>query len=75
MIEEQSRIADDTWAYLVHSTIVGHYVNAFATQEQTLRWLPGLASGDLMGSIAMTEPGTGSGLQSIATTARREDDH
>ncbi|GAA5157756.1 acyl-CoA dehydrogenase family protein [Pseudonocardia eucalypti] len=72
VLEEQARIADDCWAYPVHSTIVAHYVNAYADQEQKRRWLPKLASGEYVGAIAMTEPGTGSDLQSIRTTARRD---
>jgi acyl-CoA dehydrogenase len=75
VIEEQARIADDNWAYLVHSTIVAHYLNAYGSEEQKGRWLPAMASGELVGAIAMTEPGTGSDLQSIRTTARRDGDH
>ena len=69
--EEQARVGDDAWANMVHSTIVAHYINAFGTEEQKQRWLPGMASGDLVGAIAMTEPGTGSDLQSVRTRARR----
>ncbi|WP_224404170.1 acyl-CoA dehydrogenase family protein, partial [Pseudonocardia sp. ICBG1034] len=73
--EEQARVGDDAWANMVHSTIVAHYINAFGTEEQKQRWLPGMASGDLVGAIAMTEPGTGSDLQSVRTRARRDGDH
>ena len=73
--EEQARVGDDAWANMVHSTIVAHYINAFGTEEQKQRWLPGMASGDLVGAIAMTEPGAGSdALGSMATTARRDGD-
>ncbi|RBY81755.1 acyl-CoA dehydrogenase [Geodermatophilus sp. TF02-6] len=72
--EEQARVADDAWANSVHSTIVAHYVNAFGTEEQKRRWLPGMASGDLVGAIAMTEPTTGSDLQRVRTRARRDGD-
>lgn len=75
VIEEQARIADDCWAYNVHSTIVAHYINAYGSQEQKRRWLPKMASGEFVGAIAMTEPGTGSDLQAVRTSARREDDH
>ncbi len=51
--------------YFLHST----------TDEQQARWLPGLVSGELMTAIAMTEPGTGSDLASIQTTAIRDGDH
>ena len=73
--EEQARVGDDAWANMVHSTIVAHYINAFGTEEQKQRWLPGMASCDLVGAIAMTEPGTGSDLQSVRTRARRDGDH
>jgi len=54
--------------------IVAHYVASFGTEEQKRRWLPRLASGELVGAIAMTEPGAGSDLQGIKTTARKEGD-
>ncbi|MFD0661141.1 acyl-CoA dehydrogenase family protein [Thermocatellispora tengchongensis] len=75
VIEEQARIADDCWAYNVHSTIVAHYINAYGSEEQKRRWLPGMARGELVGAIAMTEPGAGSDLQAIRTTAVRDGDH
>jgi acyl-CoA dehydrogenase len=55
--------------------IVGHYILAYASEEQKRRWLPPMARGELVGAIAMTEPGAGSDLQGIATTARRNGDH
>ena len=75
VLEEQARIADDCWAYPVHSTIVAQYINAYGSERQKRRWLPKMASGELVGAIAMTEPGTGSDLQGIRTTARRDGDH
>jgi acyl-CoA dehydrogenase len=54
--------------------IVAHYVLAYGTGGQKRAWLPGMAGGDLVGAIAMTEPGAGSDLQAIATTARRDGD-
>ncbi|MCB0931058.1 MAG: acyl-CoA dehydrogenase family protein [Mycobacterium sp.] len=75
VLEEQGRIADDAWAYCVHSTIVAHYILAYGTENQKNRWLPKLASGEMVGAIAMTEPGTGSDLQRVRTAARRVDDH
>ncbi|MDN5795762.1 MAG: acyl-CoA dehydrogenase family protein [Intrasporangium sp.] len=71
---EQARVADDAWANSVHSTIVAHYLGAFGTEEQKRRWLPGMASGDLVGAIAMTEPTTGSDLQRVRTRAIRDGD-
>ena len=51
------------------------YFLSYTTAEQKLRWLPGLAAGDLLTAIAMTEPGTGSDLAGIKTTAVRDGDH
>jgi acyl-CoA dehydrogenase len=65
---EQGRIGDTGWALSVHN-IVQHYLIAFATEEQKRAWLPKLASGEWVGAIAMTEPGTGSDLQAVRTTA------
>jgi acyl-CoA dehydrogenase len=59
----------------LHSGIVAPYILHQGSEEQKLRWLPKLASGELVGAIAMTEPGTGSDLQAIATHAVRDGDH
>ncbi|GAA1976470.1 acyl-CoA dehydrogenase family protein [Catenulispora subtropica] len=74
VIEAQTRSGAGAMAIVVHAGIVAHYLNAYATEEQKLRWLPRMASGELIGAIAMTEPGTGSDLQSIATKAVRDGD-
>ena len=54
--------------------ILAPYFIELSTAEQRDRWLPGLASGDLISAVAMTEPGTGSDLASIATRAVRDGD-
>lgn len=69
ILQEQGLAGDTAWANSVHSTIIAHYVNAVGTEEQKRRWLPGMASGDLVAAIAMTEPGTGSDLQAVKTRA------
>ncbi|MEY9933027.1 acyl-CoA dehydrogenase [Catenulispora sp. GP43] len=72
--EAQMRSGAGAMAITVHAGIVAHYLNAYATEEQKLRWLPRMASGELIGAIAMTEPGTGSDLQNVATKAVRDGD-
>jgi acyl-CoA dehydrogenase len=52
--------------------IVARYILAYGTEAQKRRWLPGMAAGELVGAIAMSEPGAGSDLSAIATTARRD---
>ena len=55
-------------------SIVAHYLMRYGTEEQRQRWLPGMATGELITAIAMTEPGTGSDLQAIKTRAVRDGD-
>jgi acyl-CoA dehydrogenase len=74
IIEELGRTLDMSFGFGVHSPICAHYINGYATEEQKRRWLPGMASGDLVCGIAMTEPGTGSDLQAVATRAVRDGD-
>ena len=62
------------WGNQVHSSIVAPYILHYGSEEQRRQWLPGMASGDLVGAIAMTEPNTGSDLQSVRTTAVRDGD-
>ena len=71
---EQGRAGDDAWGNQVHSVIVAHYVEAFGTEEQKRRWLPRMATGELVGAVAMTEPTTGSDLQAVRTRAVRDGD-
>ncbi|MDT4903100.1 MAG: acyl-CoA dehydrogenase [Pseudonocardiales bacterium] len=74
MMEEQTRTLSPSLGTSVHSTIVAHYINSYGNQEQKQRWLPRMASGELVGAVAMTEPGTGSDLQSVKTKAIRTGD-
>ncbi len=69
LIEEQAYAMDSATGFSLHSDIVANYINNFGNHEQKLEWLPRMATGELIGAIAMTEPGTGSDLQAIRTSA------
>lgn len=69
LTEQYRGIGVSGFANGVHSTICAHYILDYGTEEQKKRWLPRMATGDAVCAIAMTEPGTGSDLQSIKTTA------
>jgi len=73
MHEEMARRGLTGMNTSVHS-IVAHYFVNHGTPEQKARYLPRMARGELVGAIAMTEPGTGSDLQSVRTRAQREGD-
>ncbi|MFR9768879.1 acyl-CoA dehydrogenase family protein [Nocardia sp. SC052] len=74
LIEEQAKAFDTSWGATLHSGIVAHYLLHYGTEEQKRKWLPKMATGEVVGAIAMTEPGTGSDLQSVKTKAIREGD-
>jgi len=74
VMEELARVYDDGFAMPLHSDIVVPYLHSFGNDAQKQRWLPGTASGDLVTAVAMTEPGTGSDLAAVTTTARRDGD-
>ena len=58
----------------VHGTICAHYLNAYGNEEQKRRWLPKLCSGEWIAAIAMTEPGAGTDLRAVKTSAIRSGD-
>ncbi|MFT4614901.1 MAG: acyl-CoA dehydrogenase, partial [Bacteroidia bacterium] len=74
VIEEMSRMGFGGIAngYNIHSNIVAPYINNFGTEEQKTHWLPKLVSGEVLGALAMTEPGAGSDVQGIRTSAVKD---
>lgn len=72
--EELSRAEAVTATLSVHS-IAAHYILDYGTEEQKQRWLPPMASGEVLAAIAMTEPGAGSDLQAVRTRAERQGEH
>ena len=60
--------------YGMHSNIIAPYLNNLATEEQKARWMPGMVSGEVVTGIAMTEPGAGSDLAGMRTTAVKDGD-
>ncbi|MEU4813409.1 acyl-CoA dehydrogenase family protein [Nocardia fluminea] len=74
LMEEQARAVDTSWGISLHNGIVAHYILAYGTEEQKKQWLPKMASGEVVGAIAMTEPGTGSDLQAVKAKAIRDGD-
>jgi acyl-CoA dehydrogenase len=66
---EYSLAGLDSFGAPLHSGIVAPYILRYGTEEQKRRWLPKLATGELIGAIAMSEPGIGSDLQAVRTTA------
>jgi acyl-CoA dehydrogenase len=72
MIEELARVNATAVGFTTHSEIVAPYIVAYGSEEQKQRWLPRMVSGDTIGVIAMSEPGVGSDLRSMRTTAKRD---
>ncbi len=74
VMEELATAYESGFAMVLHSDIIVPYLYSFGSEEQKQKWLPGCASGELVSAIAMTEPGTGSDLASLATTAVKNGD-
>lgn len=72
VIEQLDRHNVDGFSASLHNVIVTPYIIAHGTEEQKKRWLPGMVSGESIGAIAMSEPGAGSDLQNIQTTAVKD---
>ena len=73
--EEQTRAGANGPGFSVHSDIIVPYITGLGTDEQKRTWLPGCVSGETITAIAMTEPGAGSDLQGVRTTAVDAGDH
>jgi alkylation response protein AidB-like acyl-CoA dehydrogenase len=72
--EELSRVGASGVGFPLHNDVIVPYLLDHATEEQKQRWLPGMASGEIITAVAMTEPGTGSDLASVTTTATAQED-
>ncbi len=72
LIEELTRAHASGVGFSLHSDIVAPYILRYGTEERRRDWLPRMARGEIIGAIAMTEPGMGSDLKSVRTTARRD---
>lgn len=75
LMEEQAYAGDSATGFSLHSDIVANYINNFGNEAQKQTWLPKMATGEVVTAIAMTEPGTGSDLQAVRTTAVEDGDH
>lgn len=72
IIEDIEKLVPELTAGIsAHNAIVSHYLLKYGSEAQRLRWLPRMASGELIGAIAMTEPQAGSDLQALSMRARR----
>ncbi len=72
LIERTTKRGLDAWGVSLHNGIVMPYIESYCSEEQKQRWLPKLSSGEYVAAIAMTEPGAGSDLQGVRTTAIRQ---
>ncbi len=70
--EEVTRVGGSGVGFTLHNDVVAPYLNDLCTDEQKARWLPRFVTGELITAIAMSEPGAGSDLQGLRTTARRD---
>ena len=74
LIRRLGLVGAEGWGVPLHNAIVAPYIERYGTAEQRERWLPRMISGELIGAIAMTEPGAGSDLRGLRTLARTDGD-
>jgi acyl-CoA dehydrogenase len=74
LIEELARVNATAVGFTTHSEIAAPYILAYGTEEQKQFWLPKMASGEKICALALTEPGTGSDLRAVRTTAKPDGD-
>jgi acyl-CoA dehydrogenase len=75
IIEAISHVGVDGFGIALHNSIVAPYIAHYGSEEQKKKWLPKMATGELIGAIAMTEPGAGSDLQGVKTRAVKDGNH
>ncbi|NCY24197.1 MAG: acyl-CoA dehydrogenase [Alphaproteobacteria bacterium] len=75
VLEELARVNASGVAFQLHSDIVVPYFATYASAAKKAEWLPKMAAGEMITAIAMTEPGMGSDLKAMRSSARRDDDH
>ena len=74
LVEELARVNASALGFTLHSDIAAPYILTYGTEEAKRHWLPQMARGERIGALALTEPGIGSDLKAISTTARRDDE-
>ncbi|MBI1621063.1 acyl-CoA dehydrogenase family protein [Aquamicrobium sp. cd-1] len=75
ILEAISHVGVDGFGIGLHNSIVAPYILYYGSEEQKKKWLPKMASGEMIGAIAMTEPGAGSDLQGVKTRAEKDGNH
>ena len=75
IIDAIGHVGVDGFGLSLHNAIVAPYILHYGSEDQKRKWLPKMASGELVGAIAMTEPGAGSDLQGVKTTALKDGNH
>ncbi|MDR6633293.1 acyl-CoA dehydrogenase [Phyllobacterium sp. 1468] len=75
ILEAISHVGVDGFGIALHNSIVAPYILHYGSEEQKQKWLPKMATGELIGAIAMTEPSAGSDLQGVKTSAKRDGNH